>query len=130
MARRNSIGWGEGAMNVRDAAGENLTYLRIVERVTSSGLSQRELGEAVGASLRAVQNWASGGAAPRGSSRNRLLDVQFIVSELSSVYTPEGVDIWLHARNRNLGSSRPLDLLRAGEGDRVLEEAQRLSGAM
>jgi hypothetical protein len=77
-----------------------------------------------------VQNWASGGAAPRGSSRNRLLDVQFIVSELSSVYTPEGVDIWLHARNRNLGSSRPLDLLRAGEGDRVLEEAQRLSGAM
>jgi transcriptional regulator with XRE-family HTH domain len=130
MARRNSIGWGEGAMNVRDAAGENLTYLRIVERVTSSGLSQRELGEAVGASLRAVQNWASGGAAPRGSSRNRLLDVQFIVSELSSVYTPEGVDIWVHARNRNLGSSRPLDLLRAGEGDRVLEEAQRLSGAM
>jgi transcriptional regulator with XRE-family HTH domain len=106
------------------------TYLGIVEQVTGSGISQQELSAAVGASVRSVQNWASGSAAPRGASRERLLDVQFIIEELQSVFTLEGVEIWLHARNRNLGSARPIDLLTSGEVDRVLEEAQRLSGAM
>jgi hypothetical protein len=109
---------------------ENLTYLRIVNQVTGSGISQQELGSAVGASLRSVQNWASGDAAPRGNSRERLLDVQYIVEELRSVYTAEGIEIWLHARNRNLGGRRPIDLLTDGRVDAVVQEAERLAGAM
>jgi DNA-binding transcriptional regulator YiaG len=109
---------------------ENLTYLRIVEQVTGSGISQQELSGAVGASIRSVQNWASGQAAPRGASRERLLDVQFIVEELRCVYTDEGIDIWLHARNRNLDGRRPIEVMAAGEVERVIEVAQRLSGAM
>jgi len=112
------------------SAAGSLTYLRIVQQVTGSGISQRELGSAVGASLRSVQNWATGESAPRGGSRTRLLDMKYIVEELRAVYTEEGVNIWLHARNRNLGGDRPIDLLTAGEVDRVVEEAQRLSGAM
>ncbi len=110
--------------------GVGLTYPRIVEEVTGSGISQGELGQAVGASLRSVQSWAAGGAAPRGASRERLLDVKYLVEDLQDVYTPEGVQIWLHARNRNLGGRRPMDLLIGGESAAVLEEAQRLSGAM
>lgn len=77
-----------------------------------------------------MQNWATGESAPRGGSRTRLLDMKYIVEELRAVYTEEGVNIWLHARNRNLDGDRPIDLLTAGEVDRVVEEAQRLSGAM
>ncbi|HJQ02047.1 MAG TPA: antitoxin Xre/MbcA/ParS toxin-binding domain-containing protein [Jatrophihabitans sp.] len=84
----------------------------------------------MGASVRTVQNWASGHAAPRVGSRQRLLDVQYLVAELRDVYTDEGIEIWLHARNRNLGGSRPIDLITAGEIDIVLEEAQRLAAAM
>lgn len=109
---------------------ENLTYLRIVDQVTRSGISQRELGEAVGASVRTVQNWASGQASPRGGSRERLLDVQYVVEELRDVYTDEGIEIWLRARNRNFGGQRPIDLITAGDIDTVLQEAQRLAGAM
>ena len=108
----------------------NLTYLRIIEQVTETGITQEELGIAVGASLRTIQNWASGAASPRGHSRERLLDVQFIVDELRHAYTDEGVQIWMHARNRNLGGRRPIDLLAEGQHDRVLEEATRVSGAM
>jgi DNA-binding transcriptional regulator YiaG len=109
---------------------ENLTYLRIVEQVTRTGISQRELGEAVGASIRTVQNWASGQAAPRGASRERLLDVQYVVEELRDVYTDEGIEIWLRARNRNLDGARPIDLITRGDVDTVLREAQRLARAM
>lgn len=113
-----------------DSSPDNLTYLRIVEQVTGSGISQQELSAAVGASVRSVQNWASGDASPRGASRERLLDMQFIVEELRSVYTEEGIEIWLRARNRNLDGARPIDLLTSGDVGPVLEEAQRLSGAM
>ena len=47
---------------------------------------------------------------------------------LNSVYTTEGVDIWLHGRNRALEGQRPIDLLAAGEFEVVLAEIERLRG--
>lgn len=107
-----------------------LTYLRVVGEVTDSGVTQSELGNVVGASLRTVQNWAAGSALPTGAKARRLLDLQFIVRELRTAYTDEGVQIWLHSRNRNLDRQRPIDLLTNGDFERVLEEAERVSGAM
>ncbi|HST47938.1 antitoxin Xre/MbcA/ParS toxin-binding domain-containing protein [Jatrophihabitans sp.] len=106
---------------------EGPTYPRIVEEVTDSGVTQAELGQAVGASLRTVQNWASGATAPAGVRAQRLLDIQYIVRELRVTYTDEGVRIWLHSRNRNLGRRRPIDLLTAGDVETVLEEAEHIA---
>lgn len=108
----------------------SLTYSRIVEEVTSTGLTQADLGRVVGASLRTVQNWASGASTPSGVKMKRLLDVQYLIGELREVYTDEGIQIWLNARNRNLAGERPIDLLLGGQAESVLREAQRLSGAM
>lgn len=105
------------------------TYLRIVEEVTASGINQRDLGKVVGASLGAVQSWAAGASVPRGVKEHRLLDVQYIVRELGTGYTDEGVRIWLHSRNRNLDGRRPIDLLVDGDFDIVLREAERVAGA-
>jgi ribosome-binding protein aMBF1 (putative translation factor) len=107
-----------------------LTYVRIVHQITRTGLSQTDLADAIGASLRTVQNWATGQSTPRGDSREKLLDVQFLIDELRDVYTDEGIGIWLRARNRNLGDARPVELITSGHMDRVLTEAQRLAGAM
>jgi transcriptional regulator with XRE-family HTH domain len=120
---------GDLAAGSRQAAG-TLTYLRIVEEVTGSGITQNELGQVVGASVRTVQNWAKGDSSPSGAKARRLLDLQYLVSELRQAYSEEGVEIWLHARNRNLGGRRPIDLLTEGQADEVLQEAQRVSGAM
>lgn len=109
---------------------EYLTYLRIVEQVTCTGISQRELGEAVGATVRTVQNWASGQSVPRGISRERLLDVHYVIEGLREIYSDEGIEIWLRARNRNLGGARPIAMLTAGGLEPVLEEVQRMAGSM
>ena len=114
----------------RRHAPDSLTYLRIVEEVTDSGLTQRELGQVVGASVRTVQNWAKGDASPSGAKVKRLLDLNYLIRTLRDVYTDEGVEIWLHSKNRNLGGERPIDLLTQGNLDDVLLEAQRLSEAM
>src|SRR5690348_6724172 len=106
---------------------DGLTFLRIVEEVTESGITQAELGKAVGASTRTVQNWATGTTVPAGVKARRLLDLQYIVRELRTAYTDEGVRIWLNARNRNLARRRPIELLIEGHFDEVLEEAERIS---
>lgn len=113
-----------------DEPGGSVTYLRIVEEVTEAGFTQVELGRAVGASSRTVQNWAAGTTAPTGVKVRRLLDLQYIVRELRNAYTDEGIKIWLNSRNRNLERHRPIDLLTSGKFDLVLREAERVGGSM
>jgi transcriptional regulator with XRE-family HTH domain len=112
------------------AGSQSPTFGLIVQTLTSSGLTQAQVGQAVGASTRTVQNWASGGAAPKGVRVRRLLDLKYLVEQLQTAYTDEGVQIWLHSRNRNLGAERPIDLILADRLDEVVEEAERISGAM
>jgi DNA-binding transcriptional regulator YiaG len=108
----------------------SLTYLRILEEVTASGITRTELSKAVGAAERTVQTWAAGTSTPTGARAQRLLDVQLIVRLLSDTYTREGIRIWLNSRNRNLELRRPIDLLEEGNIDTVLEEATRIAGGM
>ena len=106
------------------------TYVRVVNDVTGAGITQAELARAVGSGPRAVQNWASGHNAPRGEAVKRLLDVRTVITLLSDSYTDEGIDIWLHSRNRNLDMKRPIDLIVGGEIDKVIDEAKWVAGGM
>lgn len=105
----------------------NVSYMRIVDDVTSSVITQTELASALGASVRTVQNWMQGGS-PRGATAHRLLDVQHLVNELREVYTDEGIQIWLRSRNRNLGGRRPIEMLAEDQIDAVLDEVERVVG--
>ena len=107
-----------------------VSYMQVVDDVTRSGVTQAELASVVGAAARTVYNRASGHNAPRGLVAERLLDIHAIVDLLSDAYTDEGIDIWLHSRNRNLDMRRPLDLLKEGEVDQVLEQAKWVVGGM
>jgi hypothetical protein len=108
-----------------------VTYALVVEEIRSNGITSSELAEITGVRERQVQNWAAGASKPRDTSRERLTDVYYVVNQLQDVYRPEGVEIWLHARNRDLAGRRPIELLRAGEFSPVLEAVERLThGAM
>lgn len=111
----------------RDPAGDSPVYRHVVAD-TRRALTLAEIGEIVGAGERAVQKWAAGAARPEGAKRDRLLELQYVIEELSDVYKPEGVDIWLHSRQRALDDRRPLDVLKAGEFQTVLQLVQRLAG--
>jgi hypothetical protein len=47
-----------------------------------------------------------------------------IITVLRETYTTLGVAAWLRSRNRDLDLARPIDLINAGQGSRVLEIAQ------
>jgi uncharacterized protein (DUF2384 family) len=106
---------------------ESPVYRRVVADANRA-LSLVEIGKVAGVGERAVQKWAQGASKPEGRSRDRLLELKYVIEELSDVYTDEGIDIWLHAPQRALGGQRPLDLLKDGRFEAVLEVVERLAG--
>jgi uncharacterized protein (DUF2384 family) len=107
------------------------SYASIVEELRSWGVTSADIARATGVRERQVQHWAAGSSRPRDETRDRLVDVNYLVSKLADVYRPEGVEIWLHARNRALGGQRPIDMLAASEFQPVVRLVEQLaSGAM
>lgn len=118
-------------MNTAATATAGFSYREIVQELRTSGLKLVDIARATGVRERQVQNWAAGSSRPQGETRDRLVDTHYIVRLLSEVYRPEGVEIWLHARNPELGGDRPLDLLAGGDFQPVVHAVDRLrSGAM
>lgn len=54
-------------------------------------------------------------------------EAAYILELLHGVYTAEGADIWIHGRNRDLSGEKPIDLLVAGEFEKVRGAVERLS---
>ena len=106
------------------------TYADRVRRVRR-GLTAQEVASVVDVQVRQVQHWAAGNNRPQGLARERLLDLDYIVELLGEVYDDEGVQIWLHGKNRAFDGQRPLDLLVNGEFQLISTAVERLaSGAM
>jgi hypothetical protein len=111
-------------MTPEPAAG--FSYQSLVDEIRRSGLTLGEIGMITGVRERQVQNWAAGSSRPGGETRDRLVDVHYIVRQLQHVYRPEGIEIWLHARNPELGGQRPIDLLIEGDFQPVVDAVERL----
>lgn len=106
-------------------------YARVVDEVRDGGLSTANVARVVGVAERQVRNWTSGGNAPSGRNRDRLLELHYVTRQLRDLYTREGAEIWLHGRKRSLDGRRPIDLLVEGKYDEVLDAIERLAaGAM
>ena len=91
-------------------------------------LSVAEIGQVPGVGHRAVQKWAQGASRPESLSRERLLELSYVIEQLSDVYDDEGVEIWLHARQRAFGGREPLELFREGKFAEVLQTVEGLAG--
>lgn len=106
-------------------------YAHLVDDLRGGVLTNAELAQITGVKARQVQHWAAGTHRPQGEAKDRLLELHYILERLRDVYTAEGTDIWIHGRNRDLGGEKPIDLLSAGQFERVLTAVERLSaGAM
>ena len=67
-----------------------------------------------------------GAGKPPAPTNGQILGA--VIGALLDTYKPEGVGIWLTSPNRHLDGRYPLDLIAAGDGYRVLVEADRLAG--
>lgn len=88
------------------------------------GVSQTDLATVAKVDPKTVYAWKAKSAKPRSTAYTRLDGLRDVVSVLSDSLTSRGVGQWLHAQNRMLGGKRPLDALREGDQEAVLEAAR------
>ena len=91
-------------------------------------LTLSEIADVTGVRLRSVQNWVAGTTRPEGANRDRLLELQYVIEQLGDVYDAEGIEIWMHRPQRLLSHRRPLDCLKAGQFEAVLQVVDHLAG--
>jgi hypothetical protein len=67
-----------------------------------------------------VSRWNQGKAYPHRDTEKVLLELEYIVDQLSGFYEPDAARHWLFARQKLLGGVSPAELIRTGRIDEVL----------
>jgi len=91
------------------------------------GLKLREIAFAAAVSRQTVLNWKKADSHERPS---RYDDLRAVTERLldADVLEPGLIGAWFRSRNRGLGYARPLEGIRAGAFDQVIEVAESLIG--
>lgn len=94
------------------------TALPLVRRLRfSHHLTQATMARLLGVSLRTVTKLEKEGAA--GPLPRSAVEVQRLLEALSGIMHPEHVGTWLTEKNDAFQGAKPLELIEAGELDRV-----------
>ena len=91
-----------------------MTAAQVVRAVPS-----RILADVTGAALRSVERWRAGVIPRRHAYVQRLDDLSAVMDLLGPSMSNRGKQAWLTSRSAYLGFQRPVDVLAAGEFDRV-----------
>lgn len=91
------------------------------------GLKGSDLANITSVSQATVSRWASGKASPHPKTQLIISDLRYVVDRLAEFYTPQEARIWLYAKHPLLNGARAIDLIYAGEADRVLGVIESLS---
>ena len=87
------------------------------------GLTQTELGHALGVSLRTVQNWERAGVAGRA---RQLRDLEELWTILKESIKGSEIPAWLRSESDAFAGQRPIELLKEGKARDIIVEFRRL----
>jgi transcriptional regulator with XRE-family HTH domain len=73
-----------------------------------------------------VSRWNQGKAFPHPQTEKQLLELEYIVDQLSDFYEPQDARLWLFSRQRVLDGQVPAELIQQGKIDEVLNAVNQL----
>lgn len=85
-----------------------------------TGLDTADVARILDRPPRSVLRWLKEDVDPRWESRERLLEVTFVLERLSQVVEPKAASDWLFMPNQELNYQKPVELLREGRFRDVL----------
>lgn len=94
------------------------------------GISGRDVAQLLDTTPETVSRWTTGKVDPQRERLQRLLELEFFLSELSEFYSAADAKLWLFAPHKILGGDTPADRIQAGDTDAVFALIEQLrSGA-
>ena len=73
-----------------------------------------------------VSRWNQGRAFPHPDTEKTLLELEYIVDQLSDFYEAREARLWLFSRQKLLDGEIPAELIQQGKTDRVLAVINQL----
>ena len=94
---------------------------RVLERLRDDGgLQGKDIANIVAVSPATVSRWSSGKSTPDLHTQTVIAELRYVVDRLAEFYTPDETRLWLHAVHPMLDNQRAIDLINAGQTERVL----------
>jgi uncharacterized protein (DUF2384 family) len=91
-----------------------------------AGLSDVQIGRAVGAAPSTVRDWFARRTSPTGKRAERVAELAEIVDRLARVIEPDYIAVWLSRPIEALDDQKPLELIARGRARRVARIASEL----
>lgn len=96
---------------------------RKLDSLRSKGAMRHiEVANLLGTRPETVSRWNQGRAYPHASTEKVLLELEFIVDQLSDFYAPDEARQWIFSPQKHLKGASPAELIREGR----IEEVRRL----
>lgn len=93
---------------------------------TKGDMKSIEVANLLGTRPETVSRWNQGKAYPHASTEKVLLELEYIVDQLSDFYEPNEARQWMFAPQKFLAGMSPAELIRSGRIDEVLRFVNQL----
>jgi transcriptional regulator with XRE-family HTH domain len=87
--------------------------LEVIER--KGAMRSVDIANILGTRPETVSRWNQGKAFPRPDAEKLLLELEYIVDQLSDFYEPADARLWLFSRQKRLGDATPAELIQQGK---------------
>ena len=98
----------------------NAVARRLESLRTKGAIRDIEVANLLGTRPETVSRWNQGRAYPRASTEKTLLELEYIIDQLSDFYEPHEARQWIFAPQKLLGGRSPAALIGAGRIDDVM----------
>ena len=107
----------------KNVVAEKLEFLR-----NRAAIRSVDVANLLGTTPETVSRWNHGRAYPRPNKENLLLELEYIVKQLSEFYSdPRTARAWLYSRHKYFSGLRPTDLIQEGRIEEILEAIQAMA---
>ena len=93
---------------------------------TKGAMRSADIANLLGTRPETVSRWNQGKAFPRSATEQQLLDLEYIVDQLSDFYEPQEARLWLYSRQKTLNGETPASLIQQNRTSEVIEVINRL----
>ena len=98
--------------------------LKVIDEKASLKFS--EVAELLKVRPETVSRWNQGKASPQSEPEQRLLELGYIVEQLSELYQPDEARLWMLSPQKLFRGEKPFDLIREGRYQEVLNVVHQL----
>lgn len=86
---------------------------------TKGGMKNIDVANVLGLRPETVSRWNQGKAFPQPDAERTLLELEYIIDELSDFYEPQEARLWLFSRQKLLDGRIPAELIQQGQTEVV-----------